>query len=110
MDIVSSLRSDLAEQTYKRVNVPLGKPVKMNRELRTKTHGIATKSSESIGNLINQTNLDKNPEEFHDMYVKSHHHYNPGERVDRRYHNFSERYCKFEGFIFKVLNNPNFLC
>ena len=81
MDVVSALRDEIAERKYKTVNVPLGKPQKMNPVLRQKKFGIATKSSESIKSVMDLTDVHKNSDAFHHLYLKSHNHFGVSEKV-----------------------------
>ena len=81
MDFVSHIKNELAEKSYKRVNVPLGKPVHIDPELREMKFGIASKSCESVSQLLDRSYLQNNDENIRLMYLKSHHHYGVGEKV-----------------------------
>jgi len=81
MDIVARVKSDLAEQKYKSVNVPLGKPVLVDPVLRSKKFGIPTKSSESVKAVMNLAHLSNDTEEVRQLYLKSHNAYGVGEKV-----------------------------
>jgi len=89
MDVVSHIKNEISEKSYKRVNVPLGKPVYINSDLREKKFGIPSKSSDTVSQLLDRTHLQNNDEKIRLMYLKSHHHFDVGEKVNRNYHDFS---------------------
>ena len=81
MDVVSHIKNEISEKSYKRVNVPLGKPVYINSDLREKKFGIPSKSSDTVSQLLDRTHLQNNDEKIRLMYLKSHHHFDVGEKV-----------------------------
>ena len=74
------LSSSIPDSEYDAVQAPLGKSTSIDPSLRPKTFGIATRASESLKTIMN---IPAAPvtEELRQMYIRSHHHYDVGERV-----------------------------
>ena len=80
MEMAAVLSSGIPDSDYDAVQAPLGKSTYIDPYLRPKTFGIATKASESLKTIMS---IPAAPvtEELRQMYIRSHHHYDVGERV-----------------------------
>jgi len=87
LNLADYVKNNVEESSYKISNIPLGKPVYINNELRQKKHGTPTVSSESIGSLMKAKTADRTPE-IHEQYKKSHNSYGISEKINRNYSGF----------------------